>query len=289
MGRRPLLGNRMPDPRMLPDPMRNRGMDMGYPGGPGDRRRMNDRQGRRTRERDSMERRARRGHREEGSTVTKEMLQLQNQLNQAIKNQIAMLNTSQGSAGGPPRGGMDHFPPAGSHRAPLLGHGPRHHYGEMGAPVNQHHTQEYGGGSWSEDMGRMERPERQMERERMTRGDRMERPNRGDRKPDRPVRTESRPERMERTSRDRSEKRGDSGRVKERSHGGAMPGLHSADPSRNTSRSARGADYTSSGRSSQRNESSFANDSHTQSNNSGRFGDYNSEVSGENGSYYRRY
>ena len=26
MGRRPLLGNRMPDPRMLPDPMRNRGM-----------------------------------------------------------------------------------------------------------------------------------------------------------------------------------------------------------------------------------------------------------------------
>ena len=65
------------------------------------------------------------------------MLQLQNQLNQAIKNQIAMLNTSQGSAGGPPRGGMDHFPPAGSHRAPLLGHGPRHHYGEMGAPVNQ--------------------------------------------------------------------------------------------------------------------------------------------------------
>ena len=43
---------------------------MGYPGGPGDRRRMNDRQGRRTRERDSMERRARRGHREEGSTVS---------------------------------------------------------------------------------------------------------------------------------------------------------------------------------------------------------------------------
>ena len=51
------------------------------------------------------------------------MLQLQNQLNQAIKNQIAMLNTAQ-TGGGPMR--SDNFPLSNAaHRGSLLGHGPR--------------------------------------------------------------------------------------------------------------------------------------------------------------------
>ncbi|GFN78349.1 hypothetical protein PoB_000485500, partial [Plakobranchus ocellatus] len=105
-----------------------------FPMGPG-RRRMNERlNDRRHRDRDSRERKSRR---EEGdSHVTKEMLQLQNQLNQAIKNQIAMLNTAQTGAG-PMR--PDNFPmPSSTHRTSLLGHGPRQ-FGsgaEMGGMVS---------------------------------------------------------------------------------------------------------------------------------------------------------
>lgn len=61
------------------------------------------------------------------------MLQLQNQLNQAIKNQIAMLNTAQSGGGSMHH---DNFPIAGtSHRPSLLGHRSRHYGAEgVGAP-----------------------------------------------------------------------------------------------------------------------------------------------------------
>ncbi|XP_005092869.1 uncharacterized protein LOC101855470 isoform X2 [Aplysia californica] len=353
-GRRSLL-NRGPESRLLPDMMKNRGPvplagNRDYPGGPG-RRRLNERQGdRRNRDRDSMERRGRRGNREE-SQVTKEMLQLQNQLNQAIKNQIAMLNTAQGgsgSGGGAPMrgglGGAEPYPmPGSSHRASLLGHGPRH-FGEPGGmgpgprAMDQHHP-EFGGSSWPSDRGRVdrgdradrERPDRAGDRDRMARGDRMDRANRPERgvergdRMERPSRLEARPERLERGSRDRGERerasaggdigrqpqRGqrqtpafgggggggggggsDSGRVKaDRAHAGAgaISSSHGADPSRGNSRSGRGTEFSASGRAAQRNESSYNSSSHPPSGGSGRYGDYNSQVQGENGNYYRRY
>lgn len=63
--------------------------------------------------------------------VTKEMVQLQNQLSQAIKNQIAMLNTSQGGGSGMRDRPMDRDAYSGigsgnSHRSSLLGQAPRH-------------------------------------------------------------------------------------------------------------------------------------------------------------------
>ncbi|RUS74589.1 hypothetical protein EGW08_017649 [Elysia chlorotica] len=306
------------------------------------RRRMNDRMmDRRNRDRDSPERKRRR---EEGdSHVTKEMLQLQNQLNQAIKNQIAMLNTAQTGAG-PMR--SDNFPlPSGSHRASLLGHGPRQFGsgGEMGGmgggPRSMDHQSDFGGGSWS-DRGRMDRGDRNRPGDRMNRGagpsgrtgGAMDRPARPERPLDRnkrmesggggPGRLEPRAggaggDRMDRGSRDRPERDRSSGsatgpRGSHRAGYGAGSGAgggdsnsrskgdahthrsshthsvsHASETARSGSRGRRASDYSSTGRSTQRNDSSYSSASHGQSGNSGRYGDFNQNEG--DSSYYRRY
>ncbi|GFS01008.1 hypothetical protein ElyMa_001085300 [Elysia marginata] len=215
MGHGGLLGRPGPGMRDMP-------MGLG-------RRRMNDRlMDRRNRDRDSPERKRRR---EEGdSHVTKEMLQLQNQLNQAIKNQIAMLNNAQTGAG-PMR--SDNFSmPNATHRASLLGHGPRQFGsgteigGIGGGPRSIDHHPEFGGASWSADRGRLDRnrPDRMPRTGPAGRtGGAMDRPARTDRPLDRSKRIDSggpgRPEprtggsgdRIDRGSRDRSERDRSSG------------------------------------------------------------------------------
>lgn len=186
------------------------------------RRRMGDRlMDRRNRDRDSPDRKRRR---EDGDSHTKEMLQLQNQLNQAIKNQIAMLNNAQSGAG-PMR--SDNFSmPSSTHRTSLLGHGPRQFgsgtdLGGLGGGLRGINHSDFGGAPWSSERGRLDRGDRNRP-DRLPRGGRtggpMDRPPRTDRPLDRgkriesggPGRQEPRPggsgDRMDRGSRDRSER-----------------------------------------------------------------------------------
>ncbi|KAH9519982.1 hypothetical protein Btru_071410 [Bulinus truncatus] len=293
-----------------------------YPGGPG-RRRMNERMNeRRDRGRNSRDRNSRRNDREE-SQVTKEMLQLQNQLNQAIKNQIAMLNTAQS-------GGSHSFSlPGSSHRTSLLGHGPRHFGAGPDLPglgstrSLEPHPNEFAGNSWSERGGRIDRGDRndneRIDRDRGERlgrgGDRLDRTNRPDRTVDRTKRVdigrqmETRSERIDRGSRDRAERtdRNSSGadisRQPQRTQrntfsvvgtpgeGGRTKERASlnagAETSRGGSRGRRAQEYPGSGRVSQRNDGSYSSASHTQST-PNRYSEYSGPVEGD-GNYYRRY
>uniref|UniRef100_A0A2C9M6A5 Uncharacterized protein n=1 Tax=Biomphalaria glabrata TaxID=6526 RepID=A0A2C9M6A5_BIOGL len=292
-----------------------------YPGGPG-RRRMNERQNdRRNRDRDSRDRGSRRNDREE-SQVTKEMLQLQNQLNQAIKNQIAMLSTAQTS------GGHNFSLPGSSHRTSLLGHAPRH-FGatpEIGLGSSRAidpHSSEFGGSSWSGDRSSRidnragDRTDDRVERLGRAGGDRIDRPNRPDRVVDRSKRVDlnrqmdSRPDRLDRGSRDRAERSdrnssgadlsrqaqrsqrnvsafssvgtsGESGRTKDRSS------INSAsEAARGGSRGQRGPEYPGTSRVSQRNDGTYSSASHSQSV-PNRYSDFSAPVEGD-GNYYRRY
>ncbi|CAL1541036.1 unnamed protein product [Lymnaea stagnalis] len=323
LGGRRSMPRRGGDGRFGLDTIKNQGPgSRDYPGGPG-RRRMNERQNdRRNRDRDSRERSARRSEREE-SQVTKEMLQLQNQLNQAIKNQIAMLSTAQ-TGGGHIR--ADSFPlPGSSHRTSLLGHGPRYGAGaEVGAISGarglDQHPPDFGGGSWSADRGGRDRNER-VERIARPGAERMDRPNRPERVVDRkrmdlPNRIDNRSDRIERDSRDRADRSdrnstgadltrqppraqrqvqafggggptaGDTGRTKERSN---LNTAHGTDAARGSSRGRRGPEYPGSTRVSQRNEGAYSAGAHAQGGGSGRYGDYAGQVEGDNSTYYRRY
>uniref|UniRef100_A0A0B7AJ07 RRM domain-containing protein n=2 Tax=Arion vulgaris TaxID=1028688 RepID=A0A0B7AJ07_9EUPU len=273
-----------------------------YPIGPGRRRMMERQNDRRNRgnDRDSRE-----------SNVTKEMLQLQNQLNQAIKNQLAMLNKSPTGNHVQPH----NFPiPGTSHKTPLLGHGPRHFGGDgVGAPSSSrgieqhhHHQPDFGGASWTPDRGgRINRVVRNdhTRPERIVRAgvDGMDRASRPDSKRmDMNIRMDNQSSRIERSSRDRTNK-ADPARHRRQTQ--AFGGSSTSDAGRNkgersslnrshgsersSSNVRRGPDYPGSDINTQRNDRTYSSSSHGQTTGSNRFGTYN-QTEGEN-SFFRHY
>ncbi|CAG5127467.1 unnamed protein product [Candidula unifasciata] len=298
---------RMDGHRFGQDKMQGPGMREYPPMGPARRRFMDRPNDRRNRERDSRER-----------NVTKEMLQLQNQLNQAIKNQIAMLNKTQVGGGGGGHLLPESYPVAGPSHKPLLEHPPRHFGGEplvSSTRVIDHHRQPggFGGVSWSSDRGgRIDRGVRndtsRPERPIRTGVDHMERPSRPDNKRiDMNVRMDTQPSRLDRNSRDRHDRNG-KGAEPVRHKNPRQPPAFGAGPSsdagrnkgersslnrshgseRGASNARRGPDFPNSDRSAPRGDRSYSSTtSHGQASGSARYNEYN-QGEGDS-SYFRHY